>query len=358
VPSLHGAGMRVDTQQQKADCYAIFQRELLWLPFMVGSHYFMWCDEPALGISRDFPEDSNYGLVSETNEPYAELTATATRVNAQLAALHAGQIPPAAIKAGPPPARAAVPAPAPAKGTVEFQKTAQGYAVQTGALRLVKSGPGGDLFDSVACRIDGRGDWIELGSYQAVMGASSGGGPRCWPHAGRVTDVRATGPANGWLVLEIQCVHQRDPAWKAAYRLEFEAGRPWFRACGLWGENSGNRDLHLDEYFHYLPSKIGGDASDDEPAKMPPNYWLKVASWRAPALRVHYGVVPPQSDERLRCIFWKDTGQHPDCSRKIDRNLKPGQRWTADADEPAAVVFGLRETDDNPRPWAALASGD
>ena len=91
LPCKHGAGMRVDNQAQKAKCYAIMQRTLFSLPFIVGSHYFMWVDEPALGISSTFPEDSNYGLVNEADEPYPELTAMATKVNAQMVALHAGQ---------------------------------------------------------------------------------------------------------------------------------------------------------------------------------------------------------------------------------------------------------------------------
>ncbi len=93
LPSRHGAGMRVDNQAQKAQCYAIFQRTVFALPFIVGSHYFMWVDEPALGIASTFPEDSNYGLVSEADEPYPELTAMATKVNAQMVALHARQVP-------------------------------------------------------------------------------------------------------------------------------------------------------------------------------------------------------------------------------------------------------------------------
>jgi agarase len=90
LPCKHGAGMRVDNQTQKARCYAIMQRTLFLLPFIVGSHYFMWVDEPALGISSTFPEDSNYGLVNEADEPYPELTAMATKVNAQMFALHSG----------------------------------------------------------------------------------------------------------------------------------------------------------------------------------------------------------------------------------------------------------------------------
>jgi len=91
LPCKHGAGMRVATQEQKARCYEIFQRTIFPLPFIVGSDYFMWVDEPALGIASTFPEDSNYGLVNERDETYEVFTQKATQVNARMYDLHAGR---------------------------------------------------------------------------------------------------------------------------------------------------------------------------------------------------------------------------------------------------------------------------
>ena len=91
LPSQHGAGQRVPTQKDKAFCYAVYQRTLFSLPFMVGSDYFMWVDEPALGVSSTFPEDSNYGLVDVNNRPWAILTRMATRINAMAQQIHAGK---------------------------------------------------------------------------------------------------------------------------------------------------------------------------------------------------------------------------------------------------------------------------
>ncbi|MEJ5252622.1 MAG: beta-galactosidase [Chthonomonadetes bacterium] len=88
LPCKHGAGMRVDTQQQRAECFRIFLSALTRLPFMVGSNFFMWVDEPALGISSTFPEDSNYGLVNEQGEPYRELTQMATTLQAKAYEMH------------------------------------------------------------------------------------------------------------------------------------------------------------------------------------------------------------------------------------------------------------------------------
>ncbi len=91
LPCLHGAGQRFDTQAQKTRAFDIYQRAFFRLPFMVGSDYFMWADEPALGISDTFPEDSNYGLVNENDEPYAELTAKARALNPQVFDIHSGR---------------------------------------------------------------------------------------------------------------------------------------------------------------------------------------------------------------------------------------------------------------------------
>lgn len=90
LPCQHGAGMRVDTQAQKARCYQVFADMIADLPFMVGYHYFMWVDEPKEGISSTFPEDSNYGLVNVNDEPYTTLVDMATKVNRGAFARHAG----------------------------------------------------------------------------------------------------------------------------------------------------------------------------------------------------------------------------------------------------------------------------
>jgi len=88
LPCKHGAGQRVATQKDRAKAFTIFQRLLFSTPFVVGSDYFMWVDEPALGISSSFPEDSNYGLVNEEDEPYPELTSAASELNPKVYAIH------------------------------------------------------------------------------------------------------------------------------------------------------------------------------------------------------------------------------------------------------------------------------
>lgn len=90
LPCEHGAGQRFDTQKERTEAFEIYQKMLATLPFMVSSHFFMYLDEPALGISDTFPEDTNYGLINEKDEPYPELTSAAARLNPRLADYHAG----------------------------------------------------------------------------------------------------------------------------------------------------------------------------------------------------------------------------------------------------------------------------
>ncbi len=101
LPCEHGAGQRVGTQAEKARCFDVYQTDLMRFPFMVGSNYFMWADEPALGISSTFPEDSNYGLVDVDDRPWPELTQTAARVNARVYEIHSGRTPEIAVTIAP-----------------------------------------------------------------------------------------------------------------------------------------------------------------------------------------------------------------------------------------------------------------
>ena len=70
LPCTNGAGQRFRTQSERTMASELFARTLLSLPYCVGYNYFMWVDEPPEGISDAFPEDSNYGLVSEAGVPY------------------------------------------------------------------------------------------------------------------------------------------------------------------------------------------------------------------------------------------------------------------------------------------------
>lgn len=82
LPNTKGAGIPVETQQDRADRFEKYVTVLSTLPAWVGYHWFEWCDEPKEG--RFDGENSNYGLVRIDDTPWETLTARFTAVNARL----------------------------------------------------------------------------------------------------------------------------------------------------------------------------------------------------------------------------------------------------------------------------------
>lgn len=80
LPCTVGAGQRFLTQTERAKASEMLLRTVMALPFFVGHSFFSWLDDPADGITDAFLENSNYGLVNDRDEPYAELTAMFKRV--------------------------------------------------------------------------------------------------------------------------------------------------------------------------------------------------------------------------------------------------------------------------------------
>ena len=82
LPCTHGAGQRFFTQAERAKATDIFARTLLSMPFAIGYDYFMWVDQPPLGVSLVFPENTNYGIVNIKDEPYPLLADVFTKIHA------------------------------------------------------------------------------------------------------------------------------------------------------------------------------------------------------------------------------------------------------------------------------------
>lgn len=84
LPCQYGAGQRFATQKERAAATEHFLRTTMSMPYMVGLNWYKHGDDPKLGVRRNFPEDSNYGLVNEKNEPYVELTDAFRRVQSDV----------------------------------------------------------------------------------------------------------------------------------------------------------------------------------------------------------------------------------------------------------------------------------
>ena len=89
LPNTKGAGQPVPTQKDRADHFERFVRALMRLPYCVGYHWFQWSDQPAQG--RFDGENSNYGLVKETDEAWELLTQRMKEVNGHIETIHAGK---------------------------------------------------------------------------------------------------------------------------------------------------------------------------------------------------------------------------------------------------------------------------
>ncbi|HEO70531.1 MAG TPA: hypothetical protein ENN80_04660, partial [Candidatus Hydrogenedentes bacterium] len=284
LPCEHGAGMRVETQAQRARCFTHFQKAMFALPFMVGSDFFMFVDEPALGISDTFPEDTNYGLVNEQDEPYPELTQAAAALNPRVYELHrAGQVEPAA-------------APTLARWLREMPDAEQ--PIPTGPLRyasgaLSLEGPIG----GVAWRLK-RGD-TPLGELYTLIHQS--GAQDLWVRADssrvkaihandKVTavDVEFALKRQGEAITEVDietgsyAEQVRGPQrFRCGWRFWIPAAPlGWIASECLWVENTETAAWRLAEIFHYLVPELGGSNENDEPFSAGvPNYYLRGAAW-------------------------------------------------------------------------------
>lgn len=86
LPNTKGAGRPVATQQERADHFDQYVTALAKMPFVVGSHWFEYADEPKEG--RFDGENSNYGLVDIKDDPWQVLVERMTRVNAGIEEVH------------------------------------------------------------------------------------------------------------------------------------------------------------------------------------------------------------------------------------------------------------------------------
>lgn len=87
LPNTKGAGPKVKTQAGRAAAFKKYVTAALSHPNLVGYHWFEHADEPQEG--RFDGENSNYGVVTITDEVYTELTNAMRELNAQAEALHA-----------------------------------------------------------------------------------------------------------------------------------------------------------------------------------------------------------------------------------------------------------------------------
>ncbi len=87
LPNTKGAGPKVGNQPERAAAYAKYVQSLMSHPAVVGYHWFKHVDEPAEG--RFDGENSNYGLLKITDEPYDDFVARVQQSNGKADGWHA-----------------------------------------------------------------------------------------------------------------------------------------------------------------------------------------------------------------------------------------------------------------------------
>lgn len=326
LPCKHGAGMRVDTQAQRTRCFTHFQTLMFALPFMVGTDFFMWADEPELGISSTFPEDSNYGLVNVEDVPYAELTDAARALNARVYELHAaGQLPVW---------------PAPARLDSRLLELPEGEgAAPEGALELAAGGL--ELEGPVegdAWRLSCGG--TALGAFHVLIHQETPLPLWVASDTARITAVRGNEHV---LVVDMELARSThtDQAmcFKSGWRFRIpRKGAEWLASECLWVENTDAVPWTLAEVFHYLRPESGSEPLLNDI----PNYYRQGAAWVDAEAGV--GVACWYADgDAFQCDYWKDPngGFHSDLREKLDVVLEPGQRHAMDRGN--AFFFPLRK---------------
>ena len=322
LPCSSGAGQRFRTQAERTQATELFARTLLALPFMVGYDYFMWVDEPALGISRKFPEDSNYGLVNERGEPYPEITAMFARLNREAEALHArGEIPAArpvdraaAERAGvfPPPEKRP-----PAQ--CDFVRDGDAYSLSTASGLVLKGRVGGSFaFDTVSIAGLDCGTFTLMvfhGEYQDIDRVDSA---EWLPDCGtlRIAGSGRSGRKSFRIVCDI---------------VPF-AEKPWFGCNIVSVENTGEEEFSDVKAFFRQYAPWYRDSAGKGGYKAPINLWKAPSS--AVWLRTDDGAwcgAATYARTVRHFVYWvsADGRPHPDAmfSPLASTRLMPGGRW-------------------------------
>jgi hypothetical protein len=327
LPSIHGAGQRFRTQAERTKATRLFARTMLSLPFLLGYDYFMWVDEPALGISTPFPEDSNYGLIDETGKPYQLLTEMFTSLHREAGKLRfEPQLQPQkSAKANVIPDAMATARKAASPNAKAFF-TREGDAFHAGNGRIELSGRlgNGNMVQNVT--LDGEKE--TFGQYNAMIQTLKNG-HNFWTNAQTVQSVDGR-MVDGIAVIEItsEGVIDRDH-FEVTHRLILPPGSPWFIAELVRVKNTGETPFQLEGLFF----RLYNDFKVAPQEHRPPNVWgMPLADcWLDENDGRFFGVVASKASGLRIKFYYNETAhsQHPDARLELSSiTLSPGSEFT------------------------------
>jgi hypothetical protein len=339
VPSVHGAGQRFLTQSGRTAATRLFAQTMLALPFLIGYDYFMWVDEPALGISTPFPEDSNYGLVNEQNLPYPQITEMFRELHSDLWKYRQAAIPKqkSGIKKSaltPMESALKLKQQNPDAGDVQFTRNSDQFVIENGRLKLEGAVGSRCFIDKVSL------DGILYGSYNAMVYTTGDQGENLWRNIQQVTAVNVHAE-QGCAVVEISGVFKQKSPFEVTHRITVPPGSAKFVCEVLRIKNTGAGDLALKGL--YCRFDVAGPNWDA--AKAPPNLWgvPEYGFWQQAGSGAYYGALASSKCSDMRIYFWKDAtikSFHPDALYEVDQLLKPGEVYAPEAPVTVIGVLG------------------
>jgi len=330
LPCTHGAGQRFRTQPERAAATELFAKTMLAMPFVVGYDYFMWVDEPALGIAKTFPENTNYGLIDEKGNAYPEITAMFEELHR-----NAGKW----RFAAPPPQRDAQEAPVlsaeaiaaeTAPATAWTKSDGESYRMGNSVGLVLEGSIGGNaLFDKVTI-----GD--SLFGNLTVMMAFPCEGRMAWCRARKVESFKATG--NG-KALAVVYGETNGFEYKAEVEITVIPGQAKYVADIKRVANAGKKAINLKRaFFCQDPGRLEGATAAEDVMLL----WKAPtrAAWIAKDGRYHGAY--SKSPLARNFVYWRDEhGAHPDASFEPRPHgaggelvLAPGDAW-----EPGGAVY-------------------
>lgn len=341
LPCTRGAGQRFHTQTERARATDIYARTLLSMPFMIGYDYFMWVDEPALGISTPFPENTNYGMINEDGVPYPGMVKVFKAIQNNPAQARMQPLPPSIelppvdkgqlfrdyLQSYPQLTRSA---PHPSMKTALDGKA---FSMDNGRITLSSQADSA----RIAIALDGK----QLGTFTVMLNYLNSQGAKRWTDVGVINDVKLVANDRA-AYLEITAVKvpnqqerladaQSQEHFSINYLLVLPTNADYVIAQILKVNNLAAAPLTLQGLFFRLYPDFEVKSKD---ADAVPQLWspARSAAWIASDDQAYLGVAAIYRQD-LKMLFWKDEKRqsiHPDAYRPVEETLPPQASYTPD----------------------------
>ncbi len=342
LPSTHGAGQRFFTQVERAKATGIYAKTMLAMPFMVGYDYFMWVDEPELGISGQFPENSNYGLISEDYKIYTEIVDVFKSIQKEPAKYRREPLPPpkARLIIGAGSLYNQLKAKRLAKKAIQPDKAFSSvvsddhrkFRISNGKITLENNGKDAN----VAVSMDG----VKYGNFNVMLYYLNEKGEKRWTNA-TVLD-HADVVMNGDMLMLTAKVHKGVEAvdqkfdaisnkpFEFTYQITMQPNMDWFISEIVELKNLAEKDNLeiLGVFLRLYPDYKAMDLAP-VPYKVP-NLWKvddNVSVWKEKDGDRYLGVTALRYQD-IKRSYWitpEDGAFHADAWREIIRKLEPAE---------------------------------